>query len=188
MAMVATLAGSQGNRGWLAAAARAEQRGGNGRMTERDASLEILWRWRGFEPFDGVGVGFGFISQSEAHGWSATNRSARKLLERWQAGDIVDGSGQPWKFADGHRELSLDEAEELTMALPESGLRTSASMLLLCSPRCPRTLLEERSRHADWIVRLCVAFNRATTPAERGVLLADRNWMVRCAAQEGGRP
>jgi hypothetical protein len=188
MAIVATVAGSPPHRRWLAAAARAEVRGGDVRMSDRDASLEIRWRWRGFEPSEAGGVGFGFMAQNEAIGWSATNRQAEALLQRWQAGDIVDGSGTPWKFPTSHRDLSLEQAEELALRLPESARRTSASMLLLCSPRCPIDRLRERARHADWLVRLCVAFNRATPPAERAALQADRNWLVRRAAQEGGRP
>jgi hypothetical protein len=36
------------------------------------------------------------------------------------------------------------------------------------------------------MVRLCVAFNRATPTARRRALRRDRNWLVRCAAREGG--
>jgi hypothetical protein len=186
MGIVAAVAASPAHRGWLAAAARTEKRGKDSRMCNRDAWFEVHWRWRGIEPVDHENPGLGCMLQTEALGWTGTNDRARQLLQRWQSGEIVDGDGEPWQVPESHRDLSLEEAEQLTIALPEAGFRTSAYMLLLCSPRCPVDLLEERSRHADWMVRLCVAFNRATPAARRRALRRDRNWLVRCAAREGG--
>ena len=186
MGLVASVASSPAHRGWLAAAARAEMRGKDTRMNNRDAWFEVHWRWRGIESLDHENPGLGCMLETEALGWTGTYNRARQLLKRWQAGEIVDGGDEPWQFPESHRDLSLEEAEQLTLALPEAGFRTSAYMLLLCSPRCPVDLLEERSRHADWMVRICVAFNRATPAARRRALRRDRNWLVRCAAREGG--
>jgi len=115
---------------------------------------------------------FGPCCMAEAMGMAIRLREARDLLAGW-----LDGEREPTRRA--RAGVPLDDA---ILEAACSGPVSSALLVLLSLPACPRALLAMHARDEEPCVRAAVASNPALPAALRARLAGDWHWIVRGAA------